>query len=504
MRLLPCYLKVIMSFATTAMPKVTPTQTLQINQPDLLTQSDASLASGENQESSEPKISIKKKAESAVGLLVNSNESQAVLESHTAPSCNSSVSTSAAAEQSPHKSQLVLLQASAFSGNSTAQYDLGQCFEFGISVKKNHDEAKCWYLRAAEQGHVRAQYCLGLLYSQGRQIVQDYEQAVYWFRKAADQNDPCSQCNLGAMYASGRGVDQDDDEALLLYTKAALQGHARAQFKLGLAFANGRGVEQNDMEAVSWYLKAAQQGLANAQSALAVRYSTGRGVDLDDHQAAYWYKKAAEQGHAMACNNLQKCYREGKGVELDLKLATYWSLKAGFNDGDVAIQMVDELESIELIASVLKEFPEFRNVRKLVFANPFLFPKQIVFFEAFMKENPCFTSLDFLRVCFDSSAPLLSQFLKSNITVTQLLFDEEFIDKKIMDPIKNSLIQNSAITYLRQHFAMQLTQPTTEYPVELVALLIEHMIVLYLKFGHSKEKTQEAMDEFLLIASVKQ
>ena len=184
---------------------------------DLSTQSDTSLAIGENQGSSEPKISIKKKAEFAVGLLVNSNESQAVLERHTAPSCNSSVSTSAAAEQSPHKSQLVLLQASAFSGNSTAQYDLGQCFEFGISVKKNHDEAKCWYLRAAEQGHVRAQYCLGLLYSQGRQIVQDYEQAVYWFRKAADQNDPCSQCNLGAMYASGRGVDQDDDEALLLY-----------------------------------------------------------------------------------------------------------------------------------------------------------------------------------------------------------------------------------------------------------------------------------------------
>jgi len=112
-----------MSFATTAIPKVTSTQTLQINQPDLSTQSDTSLASGENQESSEPKILIKKKAESAVGLLVNSNESQAVLESHTAPSCNSSVSTSAAAEQSPLKSQLALLQASALSGNSTAQYD---------------------------------------------------------------------------------------------------------------------------------------------------------------------------------------------------------------------------------------------------------------------------------------------------------------------------------------------------------------------------------------------
>lgn len=306
------------------------------------------------------------------------------------------------------------------------------------------------------------------------------------------------------MYASGRGVVQDDIEAFIWYRKAAQQGHARAQFKLGLAYANGRGVEKNDVEAVSWYLKAALQGLANAQSALAVRYSNGRGVDFDDRQAAYWYKKAAEQGHTMSCNNLQRCYREGKGVDLDLKLATYWSLKAGFKDGDDAIQMVDELESIELIASVFKEFPEFRNVKKLIFANPFLFPKQMVFFEAFMKDNPCFTSLDFLRVCFESSAPLLSLFLNSNITVTELLFDEEFLDKKIMDPMKNSLIQNSAITNLRQHFAMQLIQPTTEYPVELIALLIERMIVLYLKLDHTKEKTQEAMNEFLLIASVRQ
>ena len=162
MRLLSCYLKVIMSFAAAAIPMVTPIQSPPINE------ANAPNVSGEKQKQSDPILSSRKMADSPVGSLIHSNLSLAILDNHTAPICNSSDSTSTPAAQSVATTQQVLVNENALSGNATAQFDLGQYFEIGNGVTKNDDKAKYWYLKAAEQGHVRAQYCLGLLYFQGR------------------------------------------------------------------------------------------------------------------------------------------------------------------------------------------------------------------------------------------------------------------------------------------------------------------------------------------------
>lgn len=493
-----------MSFASSSFLTVSPAQSTEIIHSNLASNTDTKLSITGNPQESVPVLSTRVKADALSEFSVNPSENSTPLDSHTDLVRNASVSTAIAPVQVTAQDHLASLKENALSGDSVAQFQLAQRLEIGDGIQQCDDESKVWYLKAAEQGHARAQYCLGLLYSQGRQIKQNFEKSVHWLRKSADQNYLPAQCYLGVIYASGRGVDQDDDMAVSCYRKAAEQGYPMAQFKLGLAYANGRGVLQDDAESARWYLKSALQGLAEAQSVLGVRFSTGRGVELDEQQAAHWYKKAAEQGHTNSRIYLQKCYRFGKGLDIDLKLATYWSLKAGFIDFGDTIQMVDEIESIELMESVFKEFPEFHNVRKLLFSNTFLLSKQMQYFENFMENNPRFTSLNFLHVCFDSSAVVVNRFLKTNTTVTELLFDEEFLDKNITIQIKDSLNKNTAIAQLKHYFQGKLRCPTSEYPLDLVSMMIDRLIVIYIKLGHSFEKTQKAIDEFLLIESVKQ
>jgi len=50
----------------------------------------------------------------------------------------------------------------------------------------------------AESGNATAQYNLGYCYEYGRGVAKDYVEAAKWYRKAADQGDSYAQCNLGS------------------------------------------------------------------------------------------------------------------------------------------------------------------------------------------------------------------------------------------------------------------------------------------------------------------
>ncbi len=57
----------------------------------------------------------------------------------------------------------------------------------------------------AEKGEASAQYFLGDMYDFGRGVAKDEVEAVKWFRKAADQGNADAQHNLGVMYFLGMG-----------------------------------------------------------------------------------------------------------------------------------------------------------------------------------------------------------------------------------------------------------------------------------------------------------
>ena len=61
-------------------------------------------------------------------------------------------------------------------GNAKAQILLGRCYEIGIGVKKDENEAVKWCQKAAEQGLAVAQYNLAKFYLSGIGVVEMDEQ----------------------------------------------------------------------------------------------------------------------------------------------------------------------------------------------------------------------------------------------------------------------------------------------------------------------------------------
>lgn len=85
------------------------------------------------------------------------------------------------------------------------------------------------YTLKAKQGEVDAQYNLGIMYYHGEGIRKNHEEALLWFLKAAQQDDPDAQYNLGFMYGKGEGVEKSHEQSMQWFMKAAEQGHSEAR-----------------------------------------------------------------------------------------------------------------------------------------------------------------------------------------------------------------------------------------------------------------------------------
>jgi len=143
-------------------------------------------------------------------------------------------------------------KAKAETGDTKAQTYLGFCYENGLEVKKDYEEALKWFHKAAAQNYAEAQRNLGWCYYSGHGVKRDYAEAAKWYRKAADQNNAQAQCQLGDCYASGNGVPKDSAEVIKLYQKAADQNFVPAQLYLSDCYEKGHFVEKNIVEFYKW------------------------------------------------------------------------------------------------------------------------------------------------------------------------------------------------------------------------------------------------------------
>lgn len=168
-----------------------------------------------------------------------------------------------------------------------------------------------YMVAASEYGRPDAQLEVARCYQNGIGVAKNAENAVVWYKKAAEQGNAEAQCALGECYYQAFGVEKNEKEARKWYKEAANQGNATAQYMTGRLYAE---LSYNEA-AVKWYTKAAEQECPEAQYELGDCYSYGIGVAKDLEQAFEWYKKAAEQGNATAQCSLGYCYENGIGVE---------------------------------------------------------------------------------------------------------------------------------------------------------------------------------------------
>ena len=152
-----------------------------------------------------------------------------------------------------------------------AQYLLGTCYEDGIGVRSNPQEAAKLYRQAADQGLAEAQTSLGKCYLQGIGVAKDSPEAAKWFQKAAENGETEAQFCLGNCFINGDGVTTNPWEAFRWFQKAADQGHGQASHNLAVCYQNGSGVPQNLEEAAKWYQKAVELGCKSSKELAAVK-----------------------------------------------------------------------------------------------------------------------------------------------------------------------------------------------------------------------------------------
>ena len=97
----------------------------------------------------------------------------------------------------------------------------------------------------------------------------------------------------------------------------------------------------------------------------------------------------------------------------------------------------------------------------------------------------------------NDDALLLAKALENNSALIELIFLGQ-IDENIETQLLKSLEQNRSIAKLRQYMLDHPIKRSDVLPLEVLDILVDKMIVSYLKSGHSYKDTVNAINEFLV------
>ena len=500
-------------------PPLTPGLNLQaVHPPTSTAQTDAQLTTTSTTASdpSEPTLSNKEAPKSPLDTANDSTTSVSSVMEHSAPEArdqslgNSSSTTSTNAEtQIKQKNSIDVLKEAALSGDVDAQFDLGMCYYEGEGVDIDHTQASIYFQLAAEKGDADAQYSLATLFLKGEGVEKNTSRALIWYQQAAQKNHPNAQYNLGLMYGSGDGVSEDDAIAVNYFRDSANLGHADAQVQLGLMYVQGRGVECDEYEAFDWFLKSAKQDNADAQFVVASFYAVGTVVEKDVDQALEWLSKAAKQGHRIAQFSLASFHAKNSEKNNDLISSGYQLLKSGLHPDSKSIILYglpgidsDISGLVKLFPEILVKFPEFKQVNSIVFNYSYISAEKFSAIAELVRSNTALVNLCFMgNKLKNDDALLLAKALENNTALIELTFLGQ-IDENIENQLLKSLGQNRSIAKLRQYMLDHPIKRSDVLPVEVLDILVDKMIVSYLKSGHSLNDTINAINEFLVSAGI--
>ena len=167
---------------------------------------------------------------------------------------------------------------------------------------------------AAQSGNSAAQYELGNRLLEGRGVARDLFNGAMWLEKAAYHNLPPAQYRMGTLYEKGTGVTRDLKKARDWYQRAADLGHVRAMHNLAVMLSEGIDGKPDYSTAAIWFRRAAEYGVRDSQYNLAILYARGLGIELSLPQSYAWFSLAAKQGDDDAARK-----REDVAARLDAK-----------------------------------------------------------------------------------------------------------------------------------------------------------------------------------------
>lgn len=229
------------------------------------------------------------------------------------------------------------LYGQAILGNATAQFKLGQMYQYGIGVEQNGEKAIEYYQLAASQNELRAEYNLGLLYLEGKSTKPDYQQALSWLENAAFKGNAYAQFALAQLYEHGfkeasgeEAIKANKEEALAMYHLAAANHYGLAQYRLAHLLAvehqgemNVQAKEQRNALIKSLYQQAVDGGVKEARLPLA--FFNAMDKERSKQEASFAVAlQAAKGGNKEAALLVGLLFDRGIGITADSAQALHW------------------------------------------------------------------------------------------------------------------------------------------------------------------------------------
>lgn len=245
-------------------------------------------------------------------------------------------------KEANYQAVLSQLYGQAILGNSNAQYELGQLYQYGIAVLKSPEQALVYYQLAAAQQDLRAEYNIALIYLQGQTNPLDYQQGVNWLTDAAFKGNVYAQYALANIYDKGfkdkEGnlvIQPDKQQAMAMYYLASSNRYGPAEYNLAEYLVRQRqsgltvAAKENRAKLIRrLYAGAANQGVAEAGLPLA--FYNAMDSDVERQKEAFAVaKKEAKKGNKEAALLLGMLYDRGVSVPQNQSEALYWFQQAG-------------------------------------------------------------------------------------------------------------------------------------------------------------------------------
>jgi len=164
----------------------------------------------------------------------------------------------------------------------------------------------------------------------------------------------------------------------------------------------------------------------------------------------------------------------------------------------------ESIELLDYVPAALLKFPDLRSIN-LIHFHGLGRDEEIASIAKFIRTNSSIKSLNlsFQNRLSDDQVGELVKALEFNTQLTKLEFDGVAISEEIKTQITTLLAQNRYVGELCNYAKKHPLVYSAGFPLDIVNIMVNQMIVSYLKSGQSKEATQKAIDEFLMSVSVK-
>ncbi|MFA5960640.1 MAG: endopeptidase IV [Tatlockia sp.] len=328
-----------------------------------------------------------------------------------------------AQQKANYQSVLSKLYGEAILGNSTAQFEIGQLYQYGIAVAKNPQQALTYYQLAAAQQEIRAEYNLGILYLEGETNPVNYKQGLVWLTDAAFKGNVYAQYALANMYEKGftdkegkEIVSVDPQQALAMYYLASSNNFGPAQYSLAeylvkqkelnlsvaakekrtplirslyqgavdqgineaqlpLAYYNAMDKAHPEKQALALQVAKSEASKGNSEAALLVgmMYEKGLAIPANAGEALYWYQQAAT--NPVNAFILGTLYSQGLGLTKDLdrgRILLQQAAEAGFSYASLNLAVLKQQKGEDFISELNKAREEGNSMAGLLLADYYL------------------------------------------------------------------------------------------------------------------------------------